>query len=42
MANIQVGDKVRILVNYSVKGHLWEPEVRGQLESDDDDDDGNK
>ena len=25
MANIQVGDKVRILVNYSVKGHLWEP-----------------
>ena len=25
MADIQVGDKVRILVNYSVKGHLWEP-----------------
>ena len=25
MPNIQVGDKVRILVNYSVKGHLWEP-----------------
>ena len=25
MANIQVGDKVRILANYSVKGHLWEP-----------------
>ena len=25
MADIQVGDKVRILVNYSVKGHLWLP-----------------
>ncbi len=25
MADIQVGDKIRILVNYSVKGHLWEP-----------------
>jgi len=25
MADIQVGNKVRILANYSVKGHLWLP-----------------
>ncbi len=25
MADIQVGDKVRILANENVKGHLWNP-----------------
>ena len=25
MADIQVGDKVRILANENVKGHRWEP-----------------
>ena len=25
MADIRVGDKVRILANENVKGHLWEP-----------------